>query len=181
MKMAFLFVFLGLHPQHMEVPRLGVKLELELPAYTTATASPDPSLVYSLHHSSRQHQILNPLSKARDQTHILMDHSQFRYHWGMMAFLFYYFFTASMQYNSYSYGLVSLPWIVLQRQQFYLPVLLHLQWKKIFNIVKRAADVFVLLMAIVWPVHHLKGSWRLRVVSRLLRTASLGAEIRPCS
>ena len=47
MKMAFLFVFLGLHPQHMEVPRLGVKLELELPAYTTATASPDPSLVYS--------------------------------------------------------------------------------------------------------------------------------------
>ena len=26
------------HPWHMEVPRLGVKSELQLPAYTTATA-----------------------------------------------------------------------------------------------------------------------------------------------
>ena len=34
----FGFWFLGLHPQHMEVPRLGVKSELELPAYATATA-----------------------------------------------------------------------------------------------------------------------------------------------
>ena len=31
-----IFVFLGLHPQHMEVPRLGVELELQLPAYITA-------------------------------------------------------------------------------------------------------------------------------------------------
>ena len=29
-------VFLGLDPWHMEVPRLGVKLKLQLPAYTTA-------------------------------------------------------------------------------------------------------------------------------------------------
>ena len=35
-------VFLGLHLWHMEVPRLGVQLELQLPAYTTATAMPDP-------------------------------------------------------------------------------------------------------------------------------------------
>ena len=28
----------------MEVPRLGVKSELQLPAYTTATATQDPSL-----------------------------------------------------------------------------------------------------------------------------------------
>ena len=33
------FSFLGLHLQHMEVPRLGVESELELPAYTTATAT----------------------------------------------------------------------------------------------------------------------------------------------
>ena len=33
-----------------------------------------------LHHSSQQCQILNPLSKARDQTLILMDASWFHYH-----------------------------------------------------------------------------------------------------
>ena len=60
--------FLGPHPQHMKVPRLGVKLELQLPAYTTAMAMPDPSNVCDLHHSSQQCQILNPLSKAMDQT-----------------------------------------------------------------------------------------------------------------
>ena len=62
----FLFCFLGLHPQHMVVPRLGVELERQLPAYTTATAMPDPSQVFDLHHSSRQCRILNPLSEARD-------------------------------------------------------------------------------------------------------------------
>ena len=35
-------VFYGLHRQHMEVPRLGVESELQLPAYATATATPDP-------------------------------------------------------------------------------------------------------------------------------------------
>ena len=60
----------------MEVPRLGVESELQLLAYTTATATPDLSCVCDLHHSSRQCPILNPLSKARDQTHILMDTSQ---------------------------------------------------------------------------------------------------------
>ena len=40
----FLFFFSpGPHSQYMEVPRLGVGLELQLPAYTTATAMPDPS------------------------------------------------------------------------------------------------------------------------------------------
>ena len=52
----WLFCFLGPHLQHMEVPRLGVKLELQLPAY--ATAMPDPSLVCDLHHSSQQQQML---------------------------------------------------------------------------------------------------------------------------
>ena len=55
----------GPYPQHMEVPRLGVKLELSLPAYTAATATQDPNLVCDLHHSSRQCRILNPLSKAK--------------------------------------------------------------------------------------------------------------------
>ena len=72
--MAFflLNVFLGPHPQHMEVPRLGVESELQLFAYPTATAMPDPSHSFNLHHSSWQCQILNPLIKARDRTHNLM-------------------------------------------------------------------------------------------------------------
>ena len=56
----------------MQVPRLGVESEQQLPAYATATAMWDPSHVCDLHHSSLQGQILNPLSKSRDQTHILM-------------------------------------------------------------------------------------------------------------
>ena len=35
----------------------------------------------SLHHSSWQHQILDPPSKARDWTCILIDSSRVRYHW----------------------------------------------------------------------------------------------------
>ena len=57
----------------MEVPRLGIKSELQLLAYTTATTMPDPSHICDLHHSSQQHWILNPLSRARDRTHILLD------------------------------------------------------------------------------------------------------------
>ena len=76
-----LFCFLGPHLQHMEVPRLGVKLELQLPAYatTTATATPDPSLVCDLHQSSMQRWILNPLLEARDRTLVLMDTSDVHY------------------------------------------------------------------------------------------------------
>ena len=56
-------VFLGPHLQHMEVPRLGVQSELQLPAYTTATATQDLSHICDLPHSSRQCRILNPLSE----------------------------------------------------------------------------------------------------------------------
>ena len=38
----FFWSFLGPHPQHMEVPRLGVESELQLPTYATVT-TPDPS------------------------------------------------------------------------------------------------------------------------------------------
>ena len=64
--------FLRPHLQHMEVPRLGVKLELQLLAYTTATATPDLSHVCDLRQSSGQHRILNPLSEARDRTRNLL-------------------------------------------------------------------------------------------------------------
>ena len=59
----YLFIylgFLGLHLQHMEVPRLGVKS-------IGAVAA-------GLHHSH-----LNPLRKARDRTCVLMDTSQIHY------------------------------------------------------------------------------------------------------
>ena len=61
----------------MEVPRLDVKSELQLPAYTTATAMRDPSRICDLHHSSRHRWTLNPLHGARDHTQVLMDASGF--------------------------------------------------------------------------------------------------------
>ena len=53
-------------------PLLGAELVLQLLAYTTATATADQSHICDLHHSSWQRQIRNPLSKARDQTRILI-------------------------------------------------------------------------------------------------------------
>ena len=46
--LTFFPFFLGPYLQHIEVPRLGAELELQLPAYNTATA----------------HRILSPLSGA---------------------------------------------------------------------------------------------------------------------
>ena len=58
-----------------EVPRLRVKSELQLLAYTIATATWNLSRLCYLHHSSQQRWIPNTLSEARDQTHIPMDTS----------------------------------------------------------------------------------------------------------
>ena len=74
------FFFLGLHPQHMEVPRPGVQSELQPWGHTTATATCDPSCVCNLHHSSGQRRILNPLSKARDRTSNLMVPNWIHFH-----------------------------------------------------------------------------------------------------
>ena len=63
----------------MEVPRLGVKTELQLPAYTTATATWDLSRICDLHRSSQQHWIFNPMSKARDQTRVIKGTSWVHY------------------------------------------------------------------------------------------------------
>ena len=57
----------------MEVSRLGGESELQLPAYTTATAMWELSHSCDLHRSSWQYWILNPLSEARDWTCILTD------------------------------------------------------------------------------------------------------------
>ena len=65
---------------HMEVPRLGGQSEMQLLAYGTATATQDPGHVCELCRRLRQRQNHNPLSKARDQTRILMDVSRIHYH-----------------------------------------------------------------------------------------------------
>ena len=52
----------------MEVPRLGGKLEFQLPAYITATATQDLGCICDLHHSSQQCRIPNLLSEARDHS-----------------------------------------------------------------------------------------------------------------
>ena len=56
--------FSGPHLWHTEIPKLGVELELQLPAYTTARATPglSASVTYTADHG-----------EARDQTCILTD------------------------------------------------------------------------------------------------------------
>ena len=52
----------------MEVPRLKDESKLQLVAYTAVIAMPKPSHICSLQCNLQECQILNPLSKARDQT-----------------------------------------------------------------------------------------------------------------
>ena len=68
--MFLLFLGKKKHPWQMEVPRLEVGSELQLQAYTTATAMQGPSC--DLCHNSWQCQVLNPLNEARDRTCNLM-------------------------------------------------------------------------------------------------------------
>ena len=53
--------------------------------HVTATATPDPSLVCDLCHSSQQRQIFSPLIRARDGTRILVDTSQVHFRWATMG------------------------------------------------------------------------------------------------
>ena len=83
--MIVLFIFLGLHLRHMKVPRLGVESELQLPAYASATTTPDPCHICKLHHSSWPCRILNLLSEARDGTRDLMAASRIHFHCATMG------------------------------------------------------------------------------------------------
>ena len=62
----FFFFILGPHMQHMKVPRPGVKLELQLMAHPSATATLDLRRICDLCCSLWQHWIINSLSGARD-------------------------------------------------------------------------------------------------------------------
>ena len=57
----------------MELPQLGVDSELQLLASITAKVTLDLGCICKLCHSLWQHQILNALSEAKDQTCILME------------------------------------------------------------------------------------------------------------
>ena len=77
----YLFIYLGLHLQHMEVPRLGTEsLALAAglrhsPLGPTQHLRPTPHLTAMPKVPSH----LNPLSEARDQSHVFMDPSQVHY------------------------------------------------------------------------------------------------------
>ena len=60
----------------MEIPWIWVESELQLPAYTTATAMTDPSHICDLHQAHGNAGSFNPLSEARDWTRILMETSR---------------------------------------------------------------------------------------------------------
>ena len=66
-------IFLGQRPQHIGVLELGFESELQLPIYTTATATLDTSHICKVHRRLQQCQIIKLLSEARDRTYILVD------------------------------------------------------------------------------------------------------------
>ena len=80
-----------------------VELELQLPAYATATATTDLSCIFSLHSSSHQCWILNPLSGARNRTGILRDKSWVCYHWATTGTPRQHYFEILVLYVRYPY------------------------------------------------------------------------------
>ena len=60
----------------MEVSRLEVEIGAATETYAAATATPDLSRICHLHCSWWQSWIVNPLSEARNRTHILEDTSR---------------------------------------------------------------------------------------------------------
>ena len=85
----------------MEIARLGVKWELQLLTYTTATATQGLSRICILYHSSQQCQILNPLSEARDRTCILMDTSGIHFCCTTTGTLVFFFLSQLWQFMSF--------------------------------------------------------------------------------
>ena len=69
----YLFIFFMTACAAYGSSRRGVESELQLLAYTTATATLNLSHIFKLCHSLWQPWILNPLSEARDRTCILME------------------------------------------------------------------------------------------------------------
>ena len=75
----FYFCLLRAAPAAYKASQARGRIGAVTTAYTTATAMPDPSL----HDSSPQHWILNPMLEARGRTRNLMVPSQICFHWAM--------------------------------------------------------------------------------------------------
>ena len=92
--------FLGPCLWQIDVLRLRVESELQLPACTIATSTRDLSRVWC-NHSSRQCRIPNPKSKVRDRTQVLMNTSWVRYHWATRGIPNYNFFKRKKKKRNY--------------------------------------------------------------------------------
>ena len=75
----FFFCLFRVTPMACGSSQTRGQIREQLLAYATATAIPDLCSIFKLHQSSQQCQILNPLSKARDQTLVCLDTSGVRY------------------------------------------------------------------------------------------------------
>ena len=80
----YLFTYLAVPTAHGS-SKARDWIRARLRAYATTTAMWDPSHLCNLHHSSQQCWIPDPLSKARDWTHILMGTSWIHFHWATVG------------------------------------------------------------------------------------------------
>ena len=86
-------------------------------ANTTSTATPDPSCIYKLRHSSWQHRILNPLGE--DQTRNVMVPHRIRFCWATRE-------TPRLIYFTYSSLYLLIPYCYFAPPAFPLPTGNHL-------------------------------------------------------
>jgi len=78
--------FLGPHPWHVKVPRQEFRdrIRAEAAGLYRSHSNTRSSCIHELHHSSWQHQILNP-SQTSNWSCILMDTSRICYLWATMG------------------------------------------------------------------------------------------------
>ena len=86
----FILCFIGPFLWYMEVPKLGVESELQLLAYTTATATWDPSSICDPYHRSWQCRIPDPLRPGIEPTSswILVRFISTEPHWELLLVCF---------------------------------------------------------------------------------------------
>ena len=124
---SFFFFFLGPHPSHLKVPRLGLKSACSLrPTPQPQQCGSQPCL--HLHHSLRQCLIFNPLSLARDPTCNLMDTSQIHFHWATMGTLFHFWHEVVYNILKEGSGSISLLLLVIGLLYFHYDAVQNIFW-----------------------------------------------------